>query len=214
MSQIYRGRPWNGSNETSRTGVRLMNKTSASQIARVLAMSALGFAELGCVSAGEHVGVDARNATYVIEGKRITLRDGAARTAGAPGSASTTVTRYFGNELRVDLNEDGREDVVFILTQETGGSGVFYYAVAGLNTEHGYVGSDGYLLGDRIAPQSIEVSQNPRHRNVLVVNYADRLPGEPMSTKPSVVNNVYIKLDLESMKWGIVEPAFEGESSL
>lgn len=211
--RYYSETPWNAFSDTIKSNVRLMNKTSALQIARVLGMAALGFAEPGCES-GEHAGVDAENAAYVIEGKRINLRDGVAETAGAPGAVSTTVTRYFGNELRVDLNDDGREDVVFILTQETGGSGVFYYAVAGLNTEHGYIGSDGYLLGDRIAPQVIEVSQNPRHRNVVVVSYTDRLPGESMSTEPSAGRSVHLKLDLESMKWGIVEPAFEGESNL
>ena len=74
------------------------------------------------------------------------------------------------------------------------------------------MGSDGYLLGDRIAPQTIEVSPNPRHKDVIVVNYADRAPGEPMSSQPSIGKSAYLKLDIESMMWGIVEPDFEGES--
>ncbi len=119
---------------------------------------------------------------------------------------------YFGYELKTDLDADGDEDVVFIVTQELGGSGTFFYAVAALKTDHGYVGSDGYLLGDRIAPQSTEVSPNPRHKNVIVVNYADRAVGEPMTTPPSVGKSVYLKIDSASMRWGIVEPNFEGES--
>jgi hypothetical protein len=113
-----------------------------------------------------------------------------------------------------DLDGDGNDDVAFIVTQETGGSGVFYYAVAALNTENGYVGTDGYLLGDRIAPQSTTVSPNPRHKNVVVFNYADREVGEPMTTQPSVGQSVYLKVDIDSMRWGIVEPDFEGESAL
>lgn len=154
---------------------------------------------------------DYKNIEYVIEGERVKLINGVAETEAAPGSASKVTTRYFGNELKTDLNNDGKEDVVFLLTQETGGSGVFYYAVAALNTESGYVGSDGYLLGDRIAPQTTELSKNPRHKNVIVVNYADRTTGEPMTAEPSVGTSVYLKLDTASMQWGIVEADFEGE---
>jgi hypothetical protein len=157
---------------------------------------------------------DYKNASYSIDGQLVQLVNGSAETESAPGATSKTVTRYFGNDLVTDLNNDGRDDVVFLLTQETGGSGTFYYAVAVLNTFDGYVGSDGYLLGDRIAPQTINESQNPRHKNVIVVNYADRAPGDPMATQPSVGKSVYLKLDIERMQWGIVEPDFEGESNI
>lgn len=154
---------------------------------------------------------DYKNATYMINGQSVKLLDGLSETETAPGSASKIVTRYFGNELKTDLNNDGREDLAFILTQETGGSGTSFYAVAALNTEQGYVGSDGYFLGDRIAPQSTTVSQNAQHKNVVVFNYADRKPNEPMSASPTVAKSVYLKLDPSTMQWGIVEPSFEGE---
>ncbi len=154
---------------------------------------------------------DYKNAEYVIESQRVKLENGVAETEAAPGSASKIITRYFGNELKTDLDGDGREDIVFILTQERGGSGVFFYAVAALDTGLGYVGSDGYLLGDRVAPQTTEVSQSSRHKNVIVVNYADRTPGEPMTVQPSVGKSAYLKLDPQSMQWGIVVPDFEGE---
>lgn len=153
-----------------------------------------------------------KNAEYVIDGKRIRLENGVAETEASAGSAARITTRYFGNELKTDVDGDGDIDVVFLVTQQTGGTGTFYYAVAGLYSENGYAGSDGYLLGDRIAPQTTEVSQNPRHKNVIVVNYADRAAGQPMTTKPSVGKSVYLKLDAERMQWGIVVPDFEGES--
>lgn len=153
-----------------------------------------------------------KDAEYRINGTPVQLMGGVSEIEAAPGSVSKVVTRYFGNEYMTDLDNDGREDIVFLLTQETGGSGIFYYVVAALNTERGYVGSDGYLLGDRIAPQSTEMSPNPRHKNVVVVNYADRAAGEPMIIQPSVGKSAYLKLDVPSMQWGIVEPNFEGES--
>lgn len=155
---------------------------------------------------------DYKNISYVIEGEQVQLIDGVAEKEIAPGSASKTVTRYFGNEFNTDLDGDGRVDVVFLVTQETGGSGLFFYAVAALNTPEGNRGSDGYFLGDRIAPQTIGLSTEPRHVRVISVNYADRAPGEPMTTAPSVGKSAFLKLDAERMRWGIVEPDFEGES--
>lgn len=155
---------------------------------------------------------DHKNTSYIIDGVSVLLIDGEGETPAADGSDYETVTRYFGNELKTDLDGDGREDIVFLVTQETGGSGTFYYAVAALNSESGYKGSDGYYLGDRIAPQTINLSSNSRHQYVVVVNYADRLPDEPMTARPSYGRSAYLKLDPESMMWGIVEPDFEGES--
>jgi hypothetical protein len=153
-----------------------------------------------------------KDAEFFIDGHRVKFENGIAETEGAPGSDSKIITRYFGNALKSDLDGDGREDISFILVQERGSSGSFFYAVAALNTEHGYLGSDGYFLGDRIAPQTTEISPNPRHKYVVVFNYADRMLDEPMSTPPSVGKSVYLKIDPMSRQWGIVEPNFEGES--
>lgn len=157
-------------------------------------------------------GVDPKNAEYLIEGERVLLVNGEASTEAAPGSASMTVTRYFGNEVVADLNDDGRQDIVFLLTQETGGSGALFYVVAALNTERGYVGSQALFLGDRIAPQTTELSSNPSHKNVIVVNYADRAAGEPMTAQPSVGKSIWLKLDTQSMQFGEVAQNFEGEA--
>lgn len=155
---------------------------------------------------------DYKDAEFFIDGQKVKLENGVSEVEAAPGSASKIITRYFGNELKTDLNGDGREDIAFILTQEKGGSGVFYYGVGVLNTERGYVGTEAYLLGDRVAPQNTTVSPNSKHVQVIVFNYADRAVGEPMTVQPSVNKSVYLKLDTASMMWGLVEPDFEGES--
>ncbi len=155
---------------------------------------------------------DYKNATYTIDGTSVQLVNGVAETPAAPGSAAMVTTRYFGNELVTDLDGDGRDDIAFILTQSGGGSGTFYYAVAARNTEQGFVGSDGYLLGDRIAPQSTTLSTQSKHSRVVVFNVADRATGESMTAKPTVGKSIYLKLDPATMQWGIVEPDFEGET--
>lgn len=156
--------------------------------------------------------VDPKNATYMIEGQPVTLKNGVAETESAPGSASKIVTAYFGEDLTIDLDGDGRLDDAFILTQDTGGSGIFFYAVAALNTLDGYRGSDGYLLGDRIAPQATTPSPDPKQKAVVVFNFADRAADQPMTAQPSAGKSVYLKLNPQTMQWGIVIPNFEGES--
>ena len=155
---------------------------------------------------------DYKDGTYMIDGVAVKLTNGFVESEIAPGSASKIVTRYFGDDLVTDLNNDGKEDVVFLLTQETGGSGTFFYVVVAINTGDGYVGSDGYFLGDRIAPQTIEMSRDLRHTNVVVVNYAVRREDQPMNVQPAIGKSTYLKLDSERMQWGIVEANFEGES--
>ena len=128
--------------------------------------------------------------TYTIEGVNVTLVNGAASTPAAPGSASTIDTRYFGNEAEGDLNGDGVPDVAFLLTQSGGGSGTFYYVVAALATSNGHQGTNAVLLGDRIAPQTTEIRNGE-----LIVNYADRAPGEPMTAQPSLGVSKYLTVE-------------------
>lgn len=155
-----------------------------------------------------YTAADYKNAEYAIEGTKVRLINGKAEIEVAPGSATRTVTQYFGNEARADLNGDGKEDVVFLLTQNAGGSGTFYYVVAALQTESGYQGSDAVLLGDRIAPQTTEIKEN----NIIVVNYADRAAGEPMTAQPSVGKSIWLKLDPSTLTFGEVAQNFEGEA--
>lgn len=122
---------------------------------------------------------DARNAVYMIEGKEISLASGKAEKEAAPGSASKIITQYFGNEVRADLNNDGIEDAAFLLIQDNGGSGTFYYVAAILSAGKAYKGTNAILLGDRIAPQTTEFKNGQ-----IIVNYADRKPGEPMTAAP------------------------------
>ena len=160
---------------------------------------------------------DYKNTSYTIEGQSITLVDGSSEIEEAPGSAGKIVTRYFGNEVEHDLNDDGREDIVFLVTQERGGSGTFFYVVAALNTPTGYVGSDAFFLGDRIALQSTNIDegvtvQGTKRENVVVVNFAIRGPNEPFTAQPTIGKSVWIKLDTTTMQWGEVAQNFEGEN--
>lgn len=145
--------------------------------------------------------------TYRIEGQSVTLVNGHAESSTAPGSATKVVTQYFGNEATGDLNGDGVPDIAFILTQNTGGSGTFFYVVAAVKTTTGYAGTDAMLIGDRIAPQTTEITDGK-----LIVNYADRAVGESFAVPPSQGKSLVLKLDPTTLLFGIVAPNFEGEA--
>jgi hypothetical protein len=130
-----------------------------------------------------------KDTTYVIEHQAVKLTDGVATTP-LPDSAATVTTKYFGNAVDGDFNNDGRADTAFLLTQDTGGSGTFYYLVAALRTSNGYQGTNGIVLGDRINPQTTGYLNG-----LIVVNYADRGPKEPMTTIPTVGVSRYFRVD-------------------
>ncbi len=136
-----------------------------------------------------------QGATYRIDGQSVTFGGD---------------TRYFGNELRTDLNGDGREDSIFFLTHQPGGSGTFYYVAAALQIESGYVGSEAVFVGDRIAPQSINTETE---NGAIAVNYADRKPGESFAVKPSVGQTLWLRFDPTTRELVKVEPVFEAEPS-
>lgn len=162
------------------------------------------------VSAPVQSALDYKNATYLIEGQPVTLVGGRAEVAAAPGSASKTVTQYFGNEATGDLSGDGVPDTAFLLTQDSGGSGTFFYAVAAIKTPQGdYRGTDAVLLGDRVAPQPTEIRDGK-----LIVNYADRAAGESFAVQPSVGKTIVLKLDPETLRFGEVAQNFEGETDM
>jgi heat shock protein HslJ len=178
-----------------------------------MAMLAAAACLVGCVdSIGERGAsaetADYKNSEYTIAGRAIRLVDGINEAPAAPGSAAKIVTRYFGNEARGDLNGDGRDDVAFLLTQETGGSGTFFYAVAALAADTGFVGSHAVLLGDRIAPQTSQI----RPDGVIVVNYAGRASGDSLASPPSVGKSIWLKLDPATLQFGEVVQNFAGEA--
>ena len=136
---------------------------------------------------------DYKNATYFIQDKSVTLANG--ESVVDDGDGWKTETKYFGNLAKGDLNDDGIPDIAFILTQNGGGSGTFFYAVVAFQNSVGrYSGSNAILLGDRVAPQTAEI-----RNGILIVNYMDRKPDEPFSTPLSVGVSTYIYYDGEKL---------------
>lgn len=145
---------------------------------------------------------DAKNATYLIDNTKITLVNGKSEIPAAPGSASKIITQYFGNEAVGDLTGDGLPDTAFLISQNSGGTGTFYYAVVAVKTENGYKTTNAFFIGDRIAPQSTNINTSALE---LYVNYAERKPGEPISAKPSVGATKILRVTKDNRLVGLME---------
>ena len=136
--------------------------------------------------AQETSAADPLQAAYLIEEQEVCLINGQAEAEAAPGSATEVRTSVFGQPVLGDLNEDGNEDAALLLMHQPGGSGTFYYVAAALNANGGFRGTNAVFLGDRIAPQTIEI-----RNGVVIANYADRRPQESMAVPPSVGMSKY-----------------------
>ncbi|MCL9971986.1 MAG: hypothetical protein NBV63_01070 [Candidatus Pacebacteria bacterium] len=156
---------------------------------------------------------DPRNGLYFISGNPVQLIDGVAQVPAAPDSASMITTQYFGNEARGDFDGDGDQDIAFLITQDGGGSGIFFFLAGAINEGGTYRGTNAMLIGDRIAPQNTQIGNfTDTSRQYVVVNYADRAPGEPMAQVPSVGKSLYAKYSAETNDFGELVQDFEGES--
>lgn len=129
------------------------------------------------------------NGTYVINKESVTLENGKAETSVTPGSATITKTTVFGEPVLGDLNGDGKTDAALMLVQNPGGSGTFYYVVAALNMGNAVAGTNAVFLGDRIAPQTLEIRNGQ-----IIANYVVRKPTEPMTAQPSIGVSKYLNV--------------------
>jgi hypothetical protein len=152
---------------------------------------------------------DTKNITFTISGERIALQNGVVEIPIIEGSASVRTVRYFGNEVEQDIDGDGDLDKVFLVIDNPGGSGTFFYVVGAINEGNGYSGTEAMLLGDRIAPQTTEAGEN----GLVLVNYADRAPGEPMNAIPTIGKSMWVKYETKTNSFGEVVQDFEGESA-
>lgn len=115
---------------------------------------------------------DPYTATYNLDGELVTF---------VAGHTSATAD-IFGEPIFGDLDGDGDTDAVVMVTKENGGSGTFFYVAVAINTPEGTIGTPAVFLGDRIAPQHVNIDDE----RTIVVNYATRAIDEPMTASPSI----------------------------
>jgi hypothetical protein len=132
---------------------------------------------------------------FIVDGEPVTLTAGISEVRPSADSATVIVTRLFGEPVPTDLDGDGDLDAAVFLSRDNGGSGIFYYVAASLNEDGLYRGTTAILMGDRVAPQTLEV-RGP----LIIANYADRNPGEPMTARPSLGVSKYLRIEDGDLK--------------
>jgi len=150
---------------------------------------------------------DVSNISYKVDGQVVLLQGGSSELKGPDDEASAERVSIFGEPVYADLDGDTDLDAVAYLTRDSGGSGTFYYVVVVVNNDGVYTGTDAMFLGDRIAPQSINI-QDGR----AVVNFVERKAGEPFTTQPSVGKSIWVHLDAKNLQIGEWVKDFEGEA--
>ena len=118
---------------------------------------------------------DASNATFIIEGDSVTLRDGA-------NLDNDLETKILPLKASGDLNSDGKLDTAALLAQTAGGTGTFIYVGAYVSGPVSYKGTNAVFIGDRISPQSVSMSSS-----LITVKYLDRKEGESFADEPTVL---------------------------
>lgn len=158
------------------------------------------------VSPGEAT-TDPMNMAYSIGDETFVLVNGHVTKESAPGSASKTTVHIFGEPVYGDLTGDGVADAAVLLVSDTGGSGAFYYAVLAIKHGVTYSATNALFLGDRIAPQTIEIQNGE-----AVYNYAERKADEPMTMQPSIGRSLWVYYDKKTEEIGEHVQNFEGEA--
>jgi hypothetical protein len=131
---------------------------------------------------------DPLNMTYQIDGQDFVL------SAGHLDTKENKIM-VFGKPVYGDLDQDGDADSVVLLSRQTGGSGNFFYVAVAVRAGRGYRATNAIFLGDRIAPQTINILDGE-----AVINYADRKIDESFAIPPSVGKSFWLKLDAKKFE--------------
>ncbi len=118
---------------------------------------------------------DASNATFTFDDESVKLSNG--KNTSADGEDTTILPEKASG----DINADGKEDTVLLISRSGSGSGVFIYAAAYVSGPVNYKGTNTIFLGDRIAPKSVSITNG-----VITVNYLDRALDEPFAAEPTI----------------------------
>jgi len=154
----------------------------------------------------ETVKTDPFNLEYKIGNESFQLVKGVA-VKDYPGEAGIeNRLSVFGAPVYGDLDSDGDLDVAVLLEHSPGGSGTFYYGVLVISEGSTYRATETMFLGDRIAPQTIEIRDGR-----AVYNIMERRADEPMSVKPSFARSIWVHYDARANQIGEWVKDFEGE---
>ncbi|MGL4987280.1 MAG: hypothetical protein ACRC5H_09130 [Treponemataceae bacterium] len=127
----------------------------------------------GCTSLPTHASL--KNMRIFLDGEPVLLQKGISELSIVESSASKKTTQYFGNELLFSPPNSNKSFTAFLVTQDFGGSGTFYYLVVVQNNKKSFKFVNSFFIGDRISPQPIFLS--PDNPNQFIFSFGQRVIG-------------------------------------
>ncbi len=103
------------------------------------------------------------------------------------------------DELSADVDADGDIDKVFVASEDSMGSGTFFYVVGNIRERREYTVSEPLFVGDRIVPQAISYDNG-----VVTVRYLDRAIDEPFSAPPTIEKNIKLVFNSQHRVFDVV----------
>lgn len=138
-----------------------------------------------------------KNSVYLapMSGTPITLSNG--RYEG--GTDANRISVVLDSHIAFgDMNNDGQEDAVALLTENTGGTGVFYYLTVLINLNGAPVQAASILIDDRPIIENLELEDTKIHLSAVIHG-----PSDPMINPTLHINEIYTfkgnRLDLIHM---------------
>ena len=99
-------------------------------------------------------------------------------------SANQVIKKYFGDEVKGDLNNDMRDDVAFLIKRNDGDErGDIYYLSASLKTDEGYEGLNLMYIGEKINIDKLEIREG-----IITVFYKEDIQSEEIVQYKAKVN--------------------------
>ncbi len=151
--------------------------------------------------------VDPLNMSYNISGEVFTLKNGIAEKDTAIDTDTKNSLVVFGSPVYGDLDGDKDQDAAVWLVNDPGGTGKFFYGALVINNGTSAKATEVMFLGDRIAPQTLEI-----HDGRAVYNFAERKASDPMTAEPSVGRSIWVNYDAKTGQIGEWVKDFEGEA--
>jgi hypothetical protein len=133
--------------------------------------------------------IDVKNETYTIDDRSIALTAGVNQTAGIGTTTVSTKTTLLNDPAFTDIDRDGKSDAVVILRDETGGSGMFYYAAVVLSNNGTTKVSNSVFLGDRVRIKAIRALSG-----IISVDILDRATTESFATPASLEKTITLSI--------------------
>jgi len=133
------------------------------------------------------------NLVVTLGDRTFIMSNGFAAQEAVPRSATQDTIRVIGGPALGDVNRDGHRDAALLIENDPADGGAVYYAVLAVNDAGSYHATNALLLGDRIAPLTVDFLDGR-----FVYNYYERGPGEPMTARPTVQKSFWIRFDRAS----------------